>query len=72
LPQQIIIFAIEVENASSFSEECTPEVMRAVPVCVSMIIQELNGDNAWLVDSSRYFIDSAYPKFTVDESETAG
>lgn len=46
--------------------------MRAVPVCVSMIIQELNGDNAWLVDSSRYFIDSAYPKFTVDESETAG
>ena len=44
LPQQIIIFAIEVENVSSFSEECTPEVMMAVPVCVTMIIQELNGE----------------------------
>jgi len=43
LPQQIIIFAIEVDNVSSFSEECTPEVMRAIPVCVRMILQELNG-----------------------------
>ena len=42
LPQHIIIFAIEVENVSSFSEECTPEVMRAIPVCATMIIQELN------------------------------
>ena len=44
LPQQIIIFAIEVENVSSFSEECTPEVEGAIPVCVAMIIQELNGE----------------------------
>ena len=43
LPQQITIFAIEVENVSSFGEECTPEVGRAIPVCVEMVIQELNG-----------------------------
>jgi len=42
LPQQIIIFAIEVENVTSFSEECTPEVERAIPVCVEKVIQELN------------------------------
>ena len=42
LPQQIIIFAIEVENVSSFSEECTPKVRDAIPVCVEMVIEELN------------------------------
>ena len=44
LPQQIVIFAIEVMDASTFSEECTPEVSRAVPACVEMIIQEINGE----------------------------
>ena len=42
LPQQLIIFAIEVENVSSFSEECTPEVERAIPLCVETVIEELN------------------------------
>ena len=42
LPQQIVIFAIEVADAHTFSEECTPEVTRAIPVCVEMIIQELS------------------------------
>ena len=45
LPRQIVIFAIEVADASTFSEECTPEVKRAIPVCVDMIIEELNGDS---------------------------
>ncbi|MGB2799574.1 MAG: hydrogenase maturation protease [Dehalococcoidia bacterium] len=44
LPQQIVIFAIEVADASTFSEECTPEVRRAIPACVEMIIQELKRD----------------------------
>jgi len=43
LPRQIIIFAIQVADVSTFSEECTPEVRRAIPVCVEIIIQELNG-----------------------------
>jgi len=42
LPQQIVILAIEVENVTSFSEKCTPEVERAIPVCVEKAIQELN------------------------------
>ncbi|MFC2004914.1 hydrogenase maturation protease [Chloroflexota bacterium] len=45
LPQQIVIFAIEVHDASTFSEECTPKVREAIPVCVEMIIQELKGDH---------------------------
>jgi hydrogenase maturation protease len=42
LPQQIIIFAIEVSDVSTFSEECTPEVKQAVPICVEMVLRELN------------------------------
>jgi hydrogenase maturation protease len=43
LPQQINIFAIEVKDVTSFGEECTPEVVKAIPACVEMIVQELNG-----------------------------
>jgi len=45
LPQQITIFAIEVEDVITFSEECTPKVREAIPVCVKMVIQGLNGDS---------------------------
>jgi hydrogenase maturation protease len=41
LPQQIIIFAIEASDVSTFSEECTPEVTRAIPACVEMVLKEL-------------------------------
>ncbi len=41
LPQQIIIFAIEASDVSTFSEECTPEVRKAIPTCVEMVLQEL-------------------------------
>jgi hydrogenase maturation protease len=41
LPREITIFAIEVEDVTSFSEECTPRVKRAVPECVEMVIREL-------------------------------
>lgn len=43
LPQQIIIFAIEVEDVTTFSENCTPKVEQVIPVVVDMVIQELNG-----------------------------
>jgi hydrogenase maturation protease len=42
LPRQIDIFAIEVADATTFSEECTPKVKEAIPACTEMIIQELN------------------------------
>ena len=43
LPTQIVIFAVEVADASTFSEECTTDVRRAIPVCAKMVIGELNG-----------------------------
>ena len=43
LPQQITIFAIEAKDVSTFSEQCTPEVEKAIPVCAEMVAQELRG-----------------------------
>lgn len=43
LPQQIDIFAIEVVDTSRFSEECTPKVAEAIPLCVETIVQEMEG-----------------------------
>ena len=44
LPQQIIIFAIEVVDVTNFSERCTPEVEKAIPLAVSMVAEELDRD----------------------------
>jgi hydrogenase maturation protease len=43
LPKQILIFGIEVNDVSTPKEECTPEVERAIPLCVEMVVKELNG-----------------------------
>lgn len=42
LPQQIIIFAIEAVDVTTFSEKCTPEVEKAIPLAASMVAEELN------------------------------
>ncbi|MFH1169887.1 MAG: hydrogenase maturation protease [Chloroflexota bacterium] len=44
LPREIIIYAIEAADVTSFSEECTPELKMAVPACVEMIARELEAD----------------------------
>lgn len=41
LPAEIIIFAVEVQDVETLSEECTPEVARAITPCVDMVIKEL-------------------------------
>lgn len=41
LPQIIDIFAIEAADIVSFSEKCTPEVAKAIPICVEMVLKEL-------------------------------
>jgi hydrogenase maturation protease len=41
MPDQITIFAIETSDVSTFSEECTPEVQKAIPRCVRMVLKEL-------------------------------
>ena len=43
LPQEIIIYAVEIEDVITFSEECTPRVREAIPLCVERILQELGG-----------------------------
>jgi hydrogenase maturation protease len=45
LPSQIVIYAVEVADTTTFSEECTPPVKEAIPVCVEMILRELAVNN---------------------------
>ena len=55
LPRQIVIFAVEVADASTFSEECTHDVKRAVPTVVELVAREIKGDNdAYLDDGSKH------------------
>ena len=42
LPGEIDIFAVEVEDVTTFSERCTPAVADVIPVLVEMVIRELN------------------------------
>lgn len=49
VPQQIVIFAIEVAEVLTFGEECTPEVSRAVPVAAAMVWQELKSSDSSVV-----------------------
>lgn len=43
MPREITIFAIEVEDVTTFSERCTSEVERVIPVVTDMVIQKLDG-----------------------------
>ena len=43
LPQQITIFAVEVEDVTTFSDRCTHRVEKIIPVVADMVAQELNG-----------------------------
>ncbi len=43
LPQQITIFAVEVEDVTTFSDRCTYRVEETIPVVADMVAQELNG-----------------------------
>jgi len=41
LPQGIVVFAVEMGDVTTFSENCTPEVERAIPAAAEIVIQEL-------------------------------
>ena len=43
LPQKIVIFAIQAEDVTTFSERCTPKVAQVIPTVADMVIRELNG-----------------------------
>ena len=42
VPQEFIIYAVEVENILDFSETPTPAVAAAIPVVVEKLITELS------------------------------
>ena len=42
MPDDYAIFAIEVEEILTFSEQCTPAVEAAIPQAVEMVLEELN------------------------------
>jgi len=41
LPKKLVIFAIEVEDVLTFSEELTPEVEAVIPKVCEMVLNEL-------------------------------
>ena len=43
LPQEVIVLAIEVADVTTFSEECTPQIERAIPRVVKLVLRELKG-----------------------------
>jgi hydrogenase maturation protease len=43
MPQKITIFAVEAKNVTKFSEKCTPEVEKAIPEVVKMVLEDLVG-----------------------------
>ncbi len=49
IPPKITIFAIEVEDVTTVSEECTPKVKEAIPTCVETVLHELKRDPDALV-----------------------
>jgi hydrogenase maturation protease len=42
MPQKIAIFAVEAKDITNFGETCTPEVERAIPEVVKMVLEELD------------------------------
>ena len=47
MPQKITIFAVEAKDITSFSEKCTPEVERAIPKVVKMVLADLRCQTCW-------------------------
>jgi hydrogenase maturation protease len=41
MPQEITILAVEAKDVSNFNERCTPEVERAIPEAVKMVLDDL-------------------------------
>ena len=41
LPRDIVIVAVEVQDVTTFGEECTPVVQLAISTAVDMVLQEL-------------------------------
>ena len=45
MPGEVVIFAIEAKDMVTFSEKLSPEVEKAVPKAVEMVVKEVSGDS---------------------------
>ncbi len=43
MPREVIIYAVEVADITTFREGCTPEVERSIPEVAHLVLQELKG-----------------------------
>lgn len=43
LPRHVVIVGIEIPTVNEFSEDCSDEVSRAIPVAVEMVLREMEG-----------------------------
>ncbi len=46
LPGSVVIFGVEVQDTESITESCTPEVERAIPACISLVLEELSRNSS--------------------------
>jgi hydrogenase maturation protease len=46
MPREVIIFSIEARDMVTFSEKCTPEVEKAIPIVVDLILEAVAPDAA--------------------------
>jgi len=44
MPREVVIFAIEAKEMATFSEELSPELEKAVPKAVKVVLKEASGD----------------------------
>jgi hydrogenase maturation protease len=44
MPREVVIFAIEVKDMVTFSEKLSPEVKKAIPRAVGLVMREVLGD----------------------------
>jgi Ni,Fe-hydrogenase maturation factor len=43
MPEKITVFAVEAKDITNFGEKCTPEVEKAIPEVVKMVLEDLVG-----------------------------
>jgi len=43
MPREISVFAVEAKDTATFSENCTPEVEKAIPEVVKLVLENLAG-----------------------------
>jgi hydrogenase maturation protease len=43
MPREVSVFAVEAKDIATFGEECTPEVEKAIPEAVKMVLENLVG-----------------------------